>query len=123
MILLADDFESEINLLKGLLLSLGILESDIIIAYDGQQAIDLIRNHEFSYLITDFNMPYFTGADVIKEAKNKGVKNILLRSSHSNNTLQSKLSEANIDLNSVSVVCKRDYDSTELKAYLKEFLT
>jgi CheY-like chemotaxis protein len=119
MILIADDFESEIVLLKEVLESLG--HQKILIAWDGKQAIELLGNNPIEILITDFNMPYFNGAEVIKVAKEKGVKTIILRSSHSVPTLREKISEANLDLD-FEIICKRDFDKTKLRMYLKSIL-
>jgi CheY-like chemotaxis protein len=92
-------------------------------AYDGKEAIDLLRSKsDFKAVITDYNMPYNTGADVIKEALNLGVPKIILRSSHSVSTLIGKLKENNIDSSLVKIICKRDYDSSSLREYLKSHL-
>ena len=121
MILIADDFESEIQLLTSVLNSLGF--NELAKAYDGKEAIDLLRSKsDFKAVITDYNMPYNTGADVIKEALNLGVPKIILRSSHSVSTLIGKLKENNIDSSLVKIICKRDYDSSSLREYLKSHL-
>lgn len=119
MILIADDFESEIALLQEVLESLG--HQKILIAYDGKQAIDLIWNNPIEIVITDFNMPYFNGAEVIKAAKEKGVKTIILRSSHSVARLRQKVAEANLNLD-FEIICKSDFDKTKLRMYLKSIL-
>jgi two-component system chemotaxis response regulator CheY len=89
MILIADDFESEIILLSEILIQLGF--DDFLIANNGQEAIDLIQNNKIEFLITDYNMPYKNGGGVIKQALDSNVKSILLRSSHSVETLRAKM--------------------------------
>lgn len=122
MILIADDFESEIILLKSVLADLGF--EDLVVAYDGAEAIKALNSGvEFKAVITDYNMPYNTGADVIKKALNCGISKILLRSSHSVVTLNTKLQEAGVDPNTVQIICKQDCDASELRVYLKEFLS
>lgn len=121
MILIADDFESEIVLLKTILIELGF--KDIVVAYDGLQAINALEStNEFKAVITDYNMPFKNGGEVVDRALELGVKKIVLRSSHSVPTLILKLKELEIDPNCIEIICKRDFDSSTLKNKLKEFL-
>ncbi len=123
MILIADDFESEITLLSGILSELGF--TDLIIAHDGAEAIKALESGvEFQAVITDYNMPFRNGGEVVERALELGVKKILLRSSHSVVTLRTKLAEIGVNnLESVEIICKKDFDATELKIYLNEFLS
>jgi CheY-like chemotaxis protein len=121
MILIADDFESEIVLLCGILKDLGF--NDLVIAYDGAQAIQALESGgAFEAVITDYNMPFRNGGEVVDRALKLGVKKILLRSSHSVGTLKAKLAELGINEN-VEIICKKDFDSTELKLFLGKFLS
>lgn len=115
MILVADDFESERNLVKGILEELGF---EVAEAVDGHEAIELLQfGNSFEAVITDFNMPYKNGSDVVKEARLRNVPKILLRSSHSVATLREKVETSGIEL-----MCKRDFDASELRVWLREFL-
>jgi CheY-like chemotaxis protein len=123
MILIADDFESEIALLSGILSELGF--TDFIVAHDGAEAIQALESGAaFETVITDYNMPFRNGGEVVDRALELGVKKILLRSSHSVVTLRTKLAEIGVnDLECVEIICKKDFDATELKIYLNEFLS
>jgi CheY-like chemotaxis protein len=117
MILIADDFESEINLLQEVLSELGY--TNILIAYDGAEAIKLLGAHKVDIVITDYNMPFKTGGDVVKVALQKGIDRILLRSSHSVDTLRQKT----VGLSGFEIICKRDYDKQGLKQLIKELIS
>jgi CheY-like chemotaxis protein len=120
MILIADDFESEIDLLTEVITELEL--GDFKSACDGKEAIQILESVAISVLITDYNMPYFNGAEVILRAMELGVKKIILRSSHSVSTLRENVSEYGINPFDIEIICKRDYDKASLKAYLKNYL-
>jgi len=62
-ILIVDD-EAEVGtVVKGLLMSLGFKAEYV---EDGNNALELLRNGDYSFLITDINMPYLNGIDLIK---------------------------------------------------------
>jgi two-component system, cell cycle response regulator len=62
-ILIVDD-EAEVgNVVKGLLMSLGFHAEYV---EDGNNAMEQLRNGNYSFLITDINMPYLNGIELIK---------------------------------------------------------
>jgi len=62
-ILIVDDEVEVGNVVKGLLMSLGFNAEYV---EDGNNAIELLRNGDYSFLITDINMPYLNGIELIK---------------------------------------------------------
>jgi two-component system, cell cycle response regulator len=63
VILIVDD-EAEVgNVVKGLLMSLGFHAEYV---EDGNNAMEQLRNGNYSFLITDINMPYLNGIELIK---------------------------------------------------------
>lgn len=122
MILIADDFESEIDLLEKILFELGIDKDNIKIARDGKQAMELINLEHFEHLITDYNMPFFNGSEVIITAQKAGIYKILLRSSHSVSRLRQNLEDYKINPTGIELVGKRDTNLAELKELIKKFI-
>jgi CheY-like chemotaxis protein len=124
MILVADDFESEIALVKSCLAMLGVEDSEILVALDGAHALELIENHsgQISHVISDFNMPFYNGGQVLKLAYELGIRGLMLRSSHSVPTLEQKIAEYGLEGEQVELLCKREHDSSQLTYILRKFL-
>lgn len=124
MILVADDFESEIALVKSCLVLVGIQDSEILVAFDGAQALELIEKHsgQINHVISDFNMPFYNGGQVLELAYRLGIRNLMLRSSHSVPTLEQKIAEYGLDGSEVELLCKREHDSSQLTFILRKFL-
>jgi two-component system, cell cycle response regulator len=64
-ILVVDDEPEVGNVVKGILMRLGFKTEYI---EDSNTALELIRDGNYSFLITDINMPYLNGIDLIKMA-------------------------------------------------------
>ena len=71
-VLLVDDSGVMRKIILRSLNALGI--DDVVQAADGQEAIDLFAQHEFTFVMTDWNMPIKTGLDVIKAIRATGSK-------------------------------------------------
>lgn len=119
LILIADDFESEINLVKEVLNDLGY--TNILSAYNGAEAVRLLGEHKIDVVITDYNMPFKNGGEVVDRALRLGIKKVLLRSSHSVATLKQKLAGIGIE-SGVAIMCKRDSDKHDLKQVIVELV-
>jgi CheY-like chemotaxis protein len=67
-ILLADDEQLVVNVAKAMLTHLGY---DVIIAQDGQEALDLFNQHKdsLSMVILDCNMPMLNGFDCLNSIR------------------------------------------------------
>ena len=66
-ILVVDDFESMRRIVKQVLNDLGF--KDITLADDGATALPLLKNGDFGFLITDWNMPQMEGIDLVKAVR------------------------------------------------------
>ena len=62
LILIADDEESIVEMLATFVSDLGYKP---LVAQNGQEALDLARQHEPALIITDLMMPIMNGADLI----------------------------------------------------------
>ena len=66
-ILVVDDFSTMRRIIKNLLRDLGF--NNTTEADDGQTALPMLRNNDFDFLITDWNMPGMTGIDLLKTVR------------------------------------------------------
>lgn len=66
-ILIVDDFSTMRRIIKNLLRDLGYTNTQE--ADDGVTALPMLRNGEFDFLVTDWNMPGMTGIDLLKEVR------------------------------------------------------
>ena len=67
-VIVIDDEETTVSLAKNRLERLGY---QVSVAYDGQQALDLIEQKDFDLIISDVEMPVMDGVDLYKELKKK----------------------------------------------------
>jgi len=63
-ILIVDDFSTMRRIIKNLLRDLGFTNTHE--ADDGNSGLPLLKNGDFDFLITDWNMPGMTGIDLLK---------------------------------------------------------
>lgn len=66
-ILIVDDFSTMRRIIKNLLRDLGFTNTQE--ADDGVTALPMLRNGDFDFLVTDWNMPGMTGIDLLKEVR------------------------------------------------------
>jgi two-component system chemotaxis response regulator CheY len=66
-ILIVDDFSTMRRIIKNLLRDLGFTNTQE--ADDGVTALPMLRNGEFDFLVTDWNMPGMTGIDLLKQVR------------------------------------------------------
>jgi len=66
-ILIVDDFSTMRRIIKNLLRDLGFTNTHE--ADDGQTALPMLKNGNFEFLITDWNMPGMQGIDLLKAVR------------------------------------------------------
>lgn len=66
-ILVVDDFSTMRRIIKNLLKELGF--SNIEEADDGNTALPMLKQGDFDFLVTDWNMPGMTGIDLLKAVR------------------------------------------------------
>ncbi len=66
-ILVVDDFSTMRRIVKNLLKELGF--TNIEEADDGSTALPMLKQGEFDFLVTDWNMPGMTGIDLLKAVR------------------------------------------------------
>lgn len=66
-ILIVDDFSTMRRIIKNLLRDLGFNNTHE--ADDGNTALPLLKNGDFDFVVTDWNMPGMQGIDLLKEIR------------------------------------------------------
>lgn len=66
-ILIVDDFSTMRRIIKNLLRDLGFTNTQE--ADDGVTAMPMLRNGEFDFLVTDWNMPGMSGIELLKAVR------------------------------------------------------
>ncbi len=66
-ILVVDDFSTMRRIIKNLLRDLGFNNTSE--ADDGNTALPMLKNGNFDFLVTDWNMPGMTGIDLLKAVR------------------------------------------------------
>ena len=66
-ILIVDDFSTMRRIIKNLLRDLGFTNTQE--ADDGVTALPMLKNGDFDFLVTDWNMPGMTGIDLLKAVR------------------------------------------------------
>ncbi len=66
-ILIVDDFSTMRRIIKNLLRDLGFTNTHE--ADDGTTALPMLKNGNFDFLVSDWNMPGMTGIDLLKQVR------------------------------------------------------
>jgi two-component system, chemotaxis family, chemotaxis protein CheY len=66
-ILIVDDFSTMRRIIKNLLRDLGFTNTQE--ADDGVTALPMLKNGDFNFLVTDWNMPGMTGIDLLRHVR------------------------------------------------------
>jgi two-component system chemotaxis response regulator CheY len=66
-ILIVDDFSTMRRIIKNLLRDLGF--TNMAEADDGSTALPMLRNGDFDFVVTDWNMPGMSGFDLLKAVR------------------------------------------------------
>lgn len=66
-ILIVDDFSTMRRIIKNLLRDLGFTNTHE--ADDGVTALPMLRNGDYDFLVTDWNMPGMSGIDLLKQVR------------------------------------------------------
>ena len=67
--LVADDAKMMRTVIRRTLEGMGFSGTDIVDAEDGAQAVDAFRSDVFDIVLTDWNMPFKNGLEVLKEVR------------------------------------------------------
>jgi two-component system chemotaxis response regulator CheY len=68
-IIIADDSRTARMVTRRCLEIAGLGDAEILEAADGQEALDLVKNHAADLLVTDLNMPHMEGSALLRAIK------------------------------------------------------
>jgi len=66
-ILLVDDFDTMIRIIKNLLYDIGY--TNVVTARNGEQACLILEKGKIDFIISDWNMPRMTGLELLKKVR------------------------------------------------------
>jgi CheY-like chemotaxis protein len=68
-ILLAEDNPGDVLLFREAIRSSPKLDADVVVAYDGEQAIRLLKTAQPDVVVLDLNLPKVTGMEILERSK------------------------------------------------------
>jgi len=113
-VLVVDDSKMARNFVCRVLRSLGI--ERLTEAADGSEAIEIIKEHTFDLVVTDYNMPEVNGKELTEYIRNESEQShipVLMVSSESN---EAHLS--NIEQSGVNAMCDKPFEPENVKRIL-----
>lgn len=96
-ILIVDDSSSTRELIRDCLVSIGL--NDVLEAEDGQEALDIFKKHQISFIIADCYMPIVDGYTMCKEIfslTNGKPPPILILTTESNQQIKEKFKQLGV---------------------------
>jgi two-component system chemotaxis response regulator CheY len=117
-VLLVDDSRSARAFMRRVLENLGILH--FTEAENGRQAVEIIQEHYFDLVVTDYNMPEMDGKELTEYIRTQSWQStvpILMVSSESNESRLSAVAQAG-----VSGVCDKPFESSVVRGLLEKML-
>lgn len=118
-VLLVDDSRSARSFMRHVLESLGIVH--FTEAENGRQAMEMIQQHYFDLVVTDYNMPEMDGKELTEYIRTQSWQStvpILMVSSESNESRLSAVVQAG-----VSGVCDKPFEPAMVKGLLEKMLS
>ncbi len=117
-VLVVDDSDFSLKHIARALEGIGVHR--IITAHDGEEALQLIENHEFDLIFTDYNMPNMDGEQLtqhIREHSSQPYVPILMVTSEQNDTRLSGVKRAG-----VNAVCDKPFNPAQMKSLMVSLL-
>ena len=117
-VLLVDDSRSARAFMRRVLENLGI--HNFTEAENGKKAVEVIQQHYFDLVVTDYNMPEMDGRELIEYIRTQSWQStvpILMVSSESNESRLSAVAQAG-----VSGVCDKPFEPTVVRGLLEKML-
>ena len=117
-VLLVDDSRSARGFMRRVLENLGI--QHFTEAENGKQAVEIIQQHYFDLVVTDYNMPEMDGRELIEFIRTQSWQStvpILMVSSESNQSRLAAVAQAG-----VSGVCDKPFEPAVVRALLEKML-
>lgn len=117
-VLVVDDSQFSLKYISKILNDIGI--EQITLAKNGKEAFDLINEHYFDLIVTDFNMPEMDGLQLtssIRTESNQKTIPILMVTSEQNKNRLAAVKHAG-----VSAVLDKPFEPTSIRSLIMQFL-
>lgn len=115
-VLVVDDSLTSRNHIKHILNNMGL--SSITTAEDGQEAINLIKDHFYDLIVTDYNMPHVDGEALINYVRNESqqasVPILMITSERNESRLKS------VRQSGVSAMCDKPFDPRLIRSLIED---
>ncbi len=116
-VLMVDDSRLARRHLLKILLKLGVSETNVHQAEDGVLAIEVLKEHSFDVVLSDFNMPQLDGQGLLKYIRQQDELSavpVIMITSERNQTLLSSIQE-----NGVTALLDKPFDPAHLQDLLE----
>ena len=114
-VLIVDDSLTSRNHIKHVLNNMGL--SGITAAEDGQEAINLIKDHFYDLIVTDYNMPHVDGEALVNYVRNESqqasVPILMITSEQNESRLKS------VRQSGVSAMCDKPFDHRLIRSLIE----
>ena len=119
-VLVVDDSNLARKYICKVIMEMGVLEENIVMAEDGKDALGKFEEVEFDLVITDLNMPIMDGNELIEHIRNESAHPyvpIMMVTSESNNARLEHVQQAG-----VSAICDKPFESAHVKQLLASMM-
>jgi len=117
-VLVVDDSSLSRNHVSRVLEALGISRIDH--ANDGVEALELIHNHLYDFVVTDYNMPRMDGKELIEHIRRDLIQSsmpvLMVTSEHNENRL------AAVQQSGVSAICDKPFEPAMVQGLVRQIL-
>ncbi len=118
-VLLVDDSRMARRHIRRVLENMGV--EQLLEAENGKEAANLLNEHNFDLVVTDYNMPEMDGrelAELIRQHPNHSHLPILMVSSEANDQHLANISQAGVD-----AICDKPFEPAEVRQLLQRLLS
>ncbi|MFT5519832.1 MAG: two-component system chemotaxis response regulator CheY [Enterobacterales bacterium] len=115
-VLVVDDSKLARKYICNVIVEMGILGENIVMAEDGKDALEKFGETDFDLVITDLNMPIMDGNELIEHIRNESAHPyvpIMMVTSESNNARLEHVQQAG-----VSAICDKPFEPAHVKQLL-----
>jgi two-component system chemotaxis response regulator CheY len=119
-VLVVDDSKLARKYICNVIIEMGVLKENIVMAEDGKDALNKFGETDFDLVITDLNMPVMDGNELIEHIRNESAHPyvpIMMVTSESNNARLEHVQQAG-----VSAICDKPFEPAHVKQLLVSML-
>ncbi|MBT4837836.1 MAG: response regulator [Methylococcales bacterium] len=118
-VLIVDDSLTARNFIKGVLEKLGMRH--FTVAENGQEAVDILDDHFFDLVVTDYNMPIMNGQELLQHIRTKSSQQTVPVLMVTSEDSESRL--AAVQQSGVSAVCDKPFATDSVKQLIEQIFS